>query len=502
VSPGIIFTCLKCHRSRLSVCHAAAFERSRRKSLTLPRSKLGRLTLWPVSMWCAAGLLACSNRQPGARPSDGGSHVDLGAACPPDVGPRTADCVSGVTDLVPVPVLRFQIQTPLDEDDYSYTLHSLPADGPTPRSAVFVSAKGSTDPEGAAVSIFWNVQDPTGAYLPLDPDPSAQRASFTPSMVGVHAITLEVTEIDGLRQTGQVTLMLNVRPIPCADDGVSPPCSDGKPIPGGTFIAGSADNVGNTDEHPTHPTTVAAFVMDKYEVTVGRFRRFLAGYTGVAPVEESGAHPLVPGSGWQSAWNAFLPVSSDDFKFALSECGGTWTNDIGLSEARPLSCVTWYEAFAFCIWDNKRLPTEAEWEYAAAGGDDQRTYPWGNDPPTVDRAVFGCLFDGRPSCSVDTDLPVVGSVAAGAGRWGHLDLAGSVWEWTLDAHAPYTAAPCDNCANLVSTDGTDSRVFRGGDFKFDNPSSLRATTRTAFNPAYPQQSIGFRCARAADNPAQ
>jgi formylglycine-generating enzyme required for sulfatase activity len=290
--------------------------------------------------------------------------------------------------------------------------------------------------------------------------------------------------------------------MPCADDGVSPPCSDGSVVPGGTFIAGSANDVGNDDEHPRHATTVATFALDTYEVTVGRFRKFLSAYTGVGPADGAGAHPLVPGSGWQSAWNAFLPLSLDDFMFALSECGGTWTNAVGSSEARPLSCVTWYEAFAFCIWDDKRLPTEAEWEYAAAGGDDQRTYPWGNDPPTVDLAVFGCLFDGRPSCSIDTDLPVVGSVVAGAGRWGHVDLAGSVWEWTLDVKRPYTAAPCDNCASLTSADGFDNRVFRGGDFKFDDPASLRATTRTAFNPAYPQETIGFRCARTPDNLAE
>ena len=452
---------------------------------------LSRLTI-RLALVVAPLLAACSSGQIVTQ-MDGGS---------PNGGDSAADWVSGGVDLPPVPMLRFQVRPPTDDSDYPFSLGNLPTDGPAPRSPVFLSAEGSADPEGAAVSVFWNVQDPSGAYLAIDPDPSAPRASFSPSVTGPHLVTLEVTELAGLRQTGQVTLTLNVSPIPCAHDGVSSPCSDALAIPGGTFIAGSADGVGDQNEHPSHTATIAPFALDEYEVTVGRFRTFLAAYSGIPPADGAGAHPLVPGSGWQPAWAMWLPLSEDDFKFAISECGGTWTNDVGPSEARPITCVTWFEAFAFCVWDGKRLPTEAEWEYAAAGGDAQRTYPWGTEPPSVDLAVFGCLFDGRPSSCSDADLPVVGSVAAGAGRWGQRDLAGSVWEWTLDEYAPYSGAPCDNCANLISPDGADNRVFRGGDYQFDDPSSLRAANRYAFDPAYPDQTRGFRCARTPQDPGQ
>jgi hypothetical protein len=80
----------------------------------------------------------------------------------------------------------------------------------------------------------------------------------------------------------------------------------------------------------------------------------------------------------------------------------------------------------------------------------------------------------------------------GAAKWGHLDLAGSVWEWTLDMYATYTTDPCDNCANLTQGMG---RVFRGGDYTSD-PSELRVTSRLAFNAIDPDPTRGFRCAQS------
>ena len=450
--------------------------------------------------------LACSGGITHGTATDGGPRVDLGGGDSPHTDGPTNEAVTGIVDLPPAPVLRFHLQTPRDENDYPYSPGNTPAEGPAPRSMVYLSATGSADPEGTPVSVFWNVQAPDGSYLTISPGPGAPQASFSPSVTGPHLVTLEVTEATGLRQTGQVTLTLDVRPVPCAADGVGAPCRDGLPLAGATFTAGSPLGVGNDDEFPSHATTIAPFVLDKYEVTVGRFRSFLARYDAVAPPEGAGAHPLIAGSGWRSQWDTSLPSSRDLFKFALSECGGTWTDDVGPSEARPITCVTWFEAFAFCIWDNQRLPTEAEWEYAAAGGDEQRRYPWGDQPPSIDLAAFGCLFDGRPTCSDQDDLPVVGSVIAGAGRWGHLDLSGSVWEWTLDVYGPYAAGPCDNCANVteaadpIANGGTGSdntpRVFRGGDFRFDDPSSLRAASRYAFDGSFPDQTRGFRCAHS------
>ena len=120
--------------------------------------------------------------------------------------------------------------------------------------------------------------------------------------------------------------------------------------------------------------------------------------------------------------------------------------------------VDWYEMFAFCVWDGGRLPTEAEWELAAAGGENS-LYPWGNAAPDASVAVFGC----STSC-----LLPVGSKASGANRRGIMDLGGSLWEYTLDVYSVNwfadPLATCTDCANLTKPT-TGGRVVRGGSWK-------------------------------------
>lgn len=438
---------------------------------------------------------ACSGGA--AHPARGAcSDASCEAGCRCDAGAVGDGGVAeaGLADLPPVGKIRFNSDPPATVDDYPYTSDALPSQPPVPRSPVYLSAGDSFDPEGQSISVFWNVQDGDGNFLPIDPEPTAVRASFSPPFLGTYTVSLEVIESGGLKQLTQTRLLVVVAPRPCAADGVSAPCSDELAVPGGTFMAGSPDGVGFDNEHPIHAVTLAPFLLDKYEVTVGRFRRFLAGFDGDGFSNGAGAHPLIPGSGWQDVWNG---QTAGDIQGSVAECGGAWTETVGPSEARPVSCVTWYQAFAFCIWEGKRLPTEAEWEFAAAGGDEQRTYPWGEALPRPDLAVYGCAFDGKDGCS-DDDLPVVGSTPAGAGRWGHLDLAGSVWEWTFDVYAPYTADPCVNCADVDPT-AAEGRVFRGGDFRFDDQaqqSDLRAASRLGFDAKFPDQVRGFRCARS------
>ena len=220
-------------------------------------------------------------------------------------------------------------------------------------------------------------------------------------------------------------------------------------------------------------------------------------YDGTLPKTGSGAAPQSAASGWQTAYAAQMPGSQGALMAQLNcDVGGyqTWTEGAGVRETMPLNCVSWYVALAFCIWDGGRLPTEAEWERASAGGDAEWLYPWGAaapDPAT--NVVANCTADGVSGC-MPTDLLPVGSRPAGAGRWGHRDLAGSLWEWTLDYYdATYYQAIgiCDDCVN---TGGSTPRVIRGGNFT-SLAKSVRATTRASKPPNAVDPYAGFRCAR-------
>jgi formylglycine-generating enzyme required for sulfatase activity len=259
----------------------------------------------------------------------------------------------------------------------------------------------------------------------------------------------------------------------------------------GRSEAGSDAFVGGVaDEQPEHAVTVSSFQLNAFEVTVGRFRKFVDAYTG-PPAAGAGAHPRIAGSGWNAAWNANMPADAAALRANVKCAANTqWTDAAGANEARPMNCANWYEAFAFCAWDGARLPTEAEFEYAAAGGSENRLYPWGSATPTTTLASFALPLGSSPE--------LAGSVPAGNGRWGHRDLAGSLNEWALDGYdaAWYTGvgATCADCANLGPS---TQRVYRGGYFGGIG-SILRGAARGKGDPASHTFAFatGFRCARS------
>lgn len=267
-------------------------------------------------------------------------------------------------------------------------------------------------------------------------------------------------------------------------------------VSGGLFEMGRSETGADScaygcgaDELPEHEATVSAFYLDKFEVTVGRFRKFVDAYDGSLPASGAGKNPHATGSGWQTSFNSFVAASDDEFRSVLlcdndSPSVNVWTDAPGPNDARPMNCVRWYEAFAFCIWDGGRLPTEAEWEFVAAAGSENRLYPWGDTDP-FGIADYSTFQMAEP----------VGSYPLGASLLGHRDMAGGVSEFVLDCYASdwYSPATCNDCANL--TPGSpEVRVFRGGSTT-TGKDALRAASRQYTGPTIRRESTGIRCAR-------
>lgn len=295
---------------------------------------------------------------------------------------------------------------------------------------------------------------------------------------------------DGDGDTQTVGALCDGPPL-CGPSGADDCCAR-VPVAGGAFPMGRGDGedacpVGQTcgdHETPEHETTLESFLLDRYEVTVGRFREFVESYDDLNMQVGEGAHPLISGSGWQTDFQSLLPESEVALRDSLN-CGegGTFTVAEGTSEALPVNCVSWAVAFAYCSSIGGRLPTEAEWEFAAAGGDENRLYPWGSAAPDPERASV------YPS-----PLIPAGSLGEGEGRYGNFDLAGNVWEWALDwldtGWYSDQGMGCDNCARV--TTGTH-RVLRGGAYSYQEV-TLRAAARSGELPEARDPSIGFRCA--------
>jgi sulfatase modifying factor 1 len=278
------------------------------------------------------------------------------------------------------------------------------------------------------------------------------------------------------------------------------------------------------------PATVSSFRLDKYEVTVGRFRQFVQavlpadGGAGWVPVPGSGQHRYLNGGlglvngglglvnasaddggvayepGWIAADDGNIAPTTANLACDPSSPGNywTWSDSAESTDTLPINCVNWYEAYAFCIWDGGFLPSEAEWDYAAAGGSQQLEYPWGStDPGTRSQyAIYDCYYPNGQICSgAKGDIAPVGTAHWGAGLWGHLDLAGSVSEWALDWAAGF--APCVDCATTTPPfpGNLNERLVRGGAWNTDVSSLVGGEWLRSLLPSVRDPSIGFRCAR-------
>ena len=288
-------------------------------------------------------------------------------------------------------------------------------------------------------------------------------------------------------------------------------CCESPEVVGGSFYRSHDVGSDNAYTDMSYPATVSSFRLDKYEITVGRFRAFVNAGMGTQqnpPAVGAGARTLngmVNQGGWDASYTGSLLADRTTLVAAL-KCNAmfqTWTDTPSGNESRPMNCISWYDAMAFCAWDGGFLPTEAEWNYAAAGGSEQRAYPWSSPPTSVGfddtRASYHCFGDGVTACAV-TDLVTVGSKPAGDGRWGQSDLIGNVREWILDWYAaPYPTTTCNDCATLTLPSGLLLRVLRGGGFvDTDGPNTpLRGAERMGGSTATERNFLfGARCGRA------
>lgn len=313
-------------------------------------------------------------------------------------------------------------------------------------------------------------------------------------------------------------------PTSCGADGAADCCTCSL-VPGnaaGATLGGTPLFYRSYDAAPdgkymdmSFPATVSDFRLDTYLVTVGRFRAFVAAGLGTQhspPPGGAGAHDAISGSGWDPSWNSLLAADTAALQSALKmSCGGstlpTWTNTTDVNEDLPINCITWYEAMAFCIWGGGYLPTEAEWNYAAAGGSEQRAFPWSHPAGSLnidcgyanyfinDPSMTGCI-DGAKGMPGQAGAPnrVGRESSNGASKWGSSDLGGNVAEWVLDLSNEYPT-PCDDCANLTNPGNPAFRVVRGGSFA-STSIELRTGSRQVGTPSGRYPNYGVRCARA------
>jgi formylglycine-generating enzyme required for sulfatase activity len=297
-----------------------------------------------------------------------------------------------------------------------------------------------------------------------------------------------------------IAFACNVSPTSCADlphicgpnhDG---DCCESDLVPGGDY---QRDNSAGLE------ATVRTFCLDKYEITVGRFRSFVAAYPGSRPAVGAGKNPNNPNDpGWDPAWDSKLPADPGALSRTLGSEGCSpfrfWSPTPGAHEDAPINCVSWFFVYAFCAWDGGWLPTRVEWDYAARGGAEQRTLPWSVPPSdrTLDPtyATYDCAGDGVSGCDPIWDENPVGVKPKGNGRFGQSDLIGNVMEWLQDwASTGNFQLPCVECADLAS--GT-RRELRGGSATSYAQNLGAYPDTTSYTPETTWAYIGARCARA------
>ncbi|MGB1297374.1 MAG: formylglycine-generating enzyme family protein [Psychrobium sp.] len=231
-------------------------------------------------------------------------------------------------------------------------------------------------------------------------------------------------------------------------------------VPAGEFImgcdAGKDPVCSAAPDENKHIVYLDEFLIDKYEVTFRRYQQC---------VDAGRCSPPAVGGALNYGWDGV--------------------------ERFPVNGVTWQQAKTFCEFENRRLPTEAEWEKAARGTE-SNIFPWGDSAPSCEVAVVDRANAGALGCGTGNTLNV-GAKPKGASPYGAMDMAGNLWEWTADWYDAdyYDNSPSENPKGPAT--GL-FKVTRGGDFFTRSGYEVRSTSRFPYEPSDYSIAIGFRCA--------
>jgi formylglycine-generating enzyme len=302
-------------------------------------------------------------------------------------------------------------------------------------------------------------------------------------------------------------------------------------IPAGTFSMGADNQQASADEYPKHTVTIDSFYMDATEVTNAQFAAFVNATNYITTAEKKPdwdeLKKTLP-TGTPKPADSVLVAASLVFKQSSVPLqlnnpsqwwswveGASWKHPQGPSsniiekENYPVVHISWYDAMAYCKWAGKRLPTEAEWEYAARGGLINNIYPWGNEHVNTGKAKTNSWEGEFPykNLQVDgfiTSAPVKNYTCNG---YGLFDMAGNVWEWCSDWYdynyykqLQGTTTKNPKGANKSfdpDEPATPKRSLRGGSFLCNDSycSGYRVARRMKSSPDTGLEHTGFRCVK-------
>lgn len=276
-------------------------------------------------------------------------------------------------------------------------------------------------------------------------------------------------------------------------------------LPGGVFLMGTDDEEGfpADGEGPVRQVKVSPFLIGRYAVTNELFGRFVAGTGYVTEAERFG---------WSYVFAAFVPAElrrgaarPRETPWWCGVPGACWRAPEGPGSGladradHPVVHVSWNDALAYCRWSGTRLPTEAEWEYAARGGLEQRRFPWGDE--LTPGGEHRCnIWQGRFPTKNTAEDGYKGTAPVDAfppNGFGLHNVSGNVWEWCADWWT--TEHPAARRTDPTGPRGGSAKVMRGGSYLCHNSycNRYRVAARTSNTPDSTTGNLGFRCVRDA-----